>query len=786
MKKRQKYNYKYIERYDSDINIGLSVTQVNKRKEDGLFNFEVRPQFKTTGQILTSNIFTYFNILNFILVTCVIAVGEIRNTFFIGVVVCNIFIGILQELKVRSIIRKLSIVSEPKATVIRDKKQLEIDISEIVLDDIIVLNSGNQVVADLIIKDGCVEVNESLITGESDLVLKKQGDRLVSGSFIVSGNCKARVENVGLKTYVSKILTDVGQYKNTKNKSEIMKYINTIVKIVSAIIIPVGVLRFYKEYFLLHNNLQNSVVFTVASVIGMIPEGIILLTSITLMIGVIRLTKLNTLTQDLFCLETLAKVNILCLDKTGTLTQGDIQVDKIINLNNNLDNNKDIEIMLYNFCRSTTDIGPTIDGLKKYINNKNKKYIDSIWNIQDSICFSSDRKWSGINFNNNINLVLGAPEVLLNNNNQYNYLINKYIDLGMRILIFGVSEQKLDRNILPEIEPVAFIVMSDKIRDKAAETIDFFKRQGVKIKIISGDNAASVSRISKLVKIDGSDKYIDSYNLNSSQDINEAIKNYNIFGRTNPKQKQEIIRAYQKSGNVVGMIGDGVNDILALKQADCSIAMANGSDAARQISKFVLLDSNFKSVPNIVIEGRRVINNIIRSASMFLIKNIYSFALSLILLFFAESYPFQPIQLTLLGTLTVGLPSFFLVLEQNKEPIKKNFFKIVFKNAFPPSVAIVLNILLINIINKYLTKLSFVEISTLAVILTGMCNLLALIKISKPINLKRKSIIILFLCIFILCVVFFKNIFLLSNININMFIIILVLGILSFFEINYF
>lgn len=785
MQKKQdfkKYNI-YNNNTDININIGLTKDQVKTRKEKGLFNYNVKPKFKTTGQILVSNIFTYFNILNFVLAIFVLAVGEIKNVFFIGVVICNIFIGIAQEIKVRSIIKKLSIVSQPKAIVIRDGNQEEIDISEIVLDDIIILNSGNQIVADAIVKDGFVEVNESLITGESDLVLKKQGDKLISGSFVVSGSCKACVQSVGEKTYVSKILTDVGQYKNTKNKSEIMKYINTVVKIVAVVIIPVGVLRFYKEYFWLHNNIKDSVVFTVASVIGMIPEGIILLTSVTLMIGVIRLIKLNTLTQDLFCLETLAKVDVLCLDKTGTLTQGEIEVDEIIKINNN--NLINIELMLYNFCLSTKDIGSTVEGLKKYINKNidNKKN----WDVQDLVCFSSDRKWSGINFKNNINLVLGAPEILLNNNiNKYNYLINKYIDQGKRILVLGVSDKKLDINILPEIDPVAFIIMSDKVRDKAFETIDFFKKQGVKIKIISGDNAASVSRIARLVRVEESEKYIDSSSLKSNEDIKKAIKNYNIFGRTKPEQKREIIKAYQEAGHVVGMIGDGVNDILALKQADCSIAMSEGSDAARQISKFVLLDSDFKSVPNIVNEGRRVINNIIRSASMFLIKNIYSFALSLILLFFASSYPFQPIQLTLLGTLTVGLPSFFLVLENNKEPIKKNFFKIVLRNALPPSVAIIFNILLINIINKYLINLDSIEISTMAVILTGLCNLLALIKISKPINFKRRLIIIVFLAIFLFSIIFFKNIFLLCNINIKILIIILILGLLSFWGINYF
>lgn len=773
-------NVEDIIRYNSNVTDGLSSEQVAKRKSQGLYNYNVTPKFKTTRQILVSNIFTYFNILNFVLAVCILAVGSFRNVFFIGVVICNVFIGILQELKVKKIIKKLSIVSQSEATVVRDGKETVINISEIVLDDIIILKPGDQISVDAVVKKGFIEVNESLITGESDLVLKKEEDKLISGSFVVSGSCIAKVENVGVKTYVSKILMDVGKYK--KSKSEIMKYINTIVKVVAILIGPIAMLRFYKEYFVLQNPLQDSVVLTVASVIGMIPEGIVLLTSITLVMGVIRLSKLNVLTQDLFSLETLAKVDIICLDKTGTITEGSMEVDEIINVSKKY-NNEDINTILWNFCENTKDKGSTIEGLKKVFLDENSNICK--WNLESVVYFSSERKWSGINFINEGNFVLGAPEILLKDKiSDYISIINKYAFEGKRILVMGVSANKLFIDVTPNIEPICFIVMLDKIRDSAIETLNFFKEQNVDIKIISGDNPISVSKIAKLVGLEGSEKYIDVSDLNTQNEIEKAVMKYNIFGRAKPAQKRQLIKAYQNMGHTVGMVGDGVNDILALKEADCSVAMAAGNDAVRQISKFVLLDSSFKFVPNIVNEGRRVVNNIIRAASMFLIKNIYSFVLSLILLFFATSYPFQPIQLTLLGALTIGIPSFFLALKKNKSPIKGDFLKNVLVNAIPPAAAIIVNIVFINVISKYLINFSLIQISTMAVILTGLCNLMALVKLSTPLNLKDKMLIIVFSLLFILSIMFFKNLFFLSSINLKMLIVMLFLGLYNYWQIN--
>lgn len=773
-------NAENITRYNSSTTYGLSSEQVEKRKSQGLYNYNVTPKFKTTKQILISNIFTYFNILNFILAICVLAVGSFRNVFFIGVVICNVFIGILQELKVRKIIERLSIVSQAEATVIRDGKKVVAKIDEIVLDDIIILKSGDQIAADAVIKEGFIEVNESLITGESDLVLKKEKDKLISGSFVVSGSCVAKVENVGNKTYVSKILVDVGKYK--KSKSEIMKYIDTIVKVVAILIGPIAILRFYKEYVVLQNPLQDSVVLTVASVIGMIPEGIVLLTSITLVIGVIRLSKLNVLTQDLFSLETLARVDIICLDKTGTITEGSMEVDEIVNISQKY-NNKDINTILCNFCKNTKDKSATIEGLKKTFLSESLNTCK--WELDSVVYFSSERKWSGINFRGEGNFVLGAPEVLLKDKiDNYKSIINKYASQGKRILVVGVSANKLFMDVIPDIEPICFIVMLDKIRDSAIETLNFFKKYGVDIKVISGDNAASVARIAKLVGLEGSEKYIDISNLNTQKEIDEAIIKYNIFGRAKPVQKRQLIKAYQKMGHTVGMVGDGVNDILALKEADCSVAMAAGNDAVRQISKFVLLDSNFKFVPNIVNEGRRVVNNIIRAASMFLIKNIYSFMLSLILLFFATSYPFQPIQLTLLGSLTIGMPSFFLALKKNKDPIKGNFLRNVLINALPPALAIIINIVFINIVSTYIINFSLMQISTMAVILTGFCNLMVLVKLSVPLNLKDKILVSFFSLAFILSIIFLKDVFILSNINFQMLVVMSILCLYNYWQIN--
>ena len=760
---------------------GLTSKQVEERKQSGLVNYEVKPKFKTKKQILISNVFTYFNILNFLLALCVLCVGSIKNVFFIGVVVCNAVIGVIQEIKAMNTIKKLSIVSQPKVTVIRDDKKQVIDVYDLVLDDDMILESGCQIAADAIVKNGEVEVDESLITGESDLILKKHGDKLISGSVVVSGNCVAQVENVGKNTYVSQILIDAGQYKDTRNKSEIMSYINKLVKIVSIVIGPVGVLRFYKEYFILNNNLQNSVIFTVASVIGMIPEGITLLTSITLMIGVIKLSKLKVLTQDLFSLETLAKVDVLCLDKTGTLTRGDIEVNEVILVDETYQRG-DIENFIGHFCKCTDDKGATIDGLKKFFSNKLRDV--ELWKVESRVPFSSARKWSGVNFFNGFNVVVGAPEILLKDAIKDYDVVQSYVEQGKRLLAIGLSNEKLILDKVPNMKLLAFVVMSDKIRDNAIQTIDFFKKQGVEIKIISGDNATSVARIAKMVNLNGSDKYVDASLLADKDAIIDGIAKYNVFGRTTPRQKKEIINAYQKSGYTVGMVGDGVNDILALKDADCSIAMANGSDAAKQISKFVLLDCDFKHVPTMLNEGRRVINNIMRAASMFLIKNIYSFALSIILLFFAQSYPFMPVQLTLIGALTIGMPSFCLVLEENSVPIKSNFFKRVFYNAMPPALAIIVNIFFINIINNYLACFSQIEISTIAVVLTGFCNLMELTKISKPLNFKHKFIILFFLLAFILSVIFLKDVLFLCSFNFKMVMIIMMLTFYSYWQIN--
>ena len=770
-----------IKRYDSDINQGLTLDQVKERIDQGLINENVSPKFKTTRQIFASNIFTYFNILTFILALCVLLVGSFRNVFFIGVVICNIFIGIIQELRARHAIKKLSIISQPEVIVIRQGKRYKLKTDHIVLDDIIIFEYGNQIAADSIIKKGTVEVNESLLTGEADLAVKKEGDKLISGSFIVSGKCIAKVENIGKDTYASHILLEVGKYKKTS--SEITKYINTLVKIVAIILGPIGLIRFYKEFYLLHNTIQSSVVLTVASVIGMIPEGIVLLTSITLVIGIIRLSKLNTLTQGLFSLETLAKVDVLCLDKTGTLTEGNIKIEEIIPLGNKY-NIEYIHQILVTICKTLSDKGTTTNAIKDYYKDVYTNYTPTLI-VEEKIHFSSERKWSGIKSKDKGSFIMGAPEVLLKDNiDEYQSIIEPYINDGKRILLIGHSDNKISTTNISKIDPMGFVVMEDKIRSDATGTLKFFNDQGVNIKIISGDNPVSVSRIAKLVEIKESEKCIDVSHLKNYEEIKEAVRNYNIFGRAKPEHKRMIIKAYKELGHTVGMIGDGVNDILALKDADCSIAMAEGSDAARQISKFVLLDSKFTSIPNIVNEGRRAINNIQRAASMFLIKNIYSFVLSLILLFFATSYPFQPLQLTLLGSLTIGIPSFFLALEKNKDPIKGNFIKNVVKNALPPSIAIIINILIINVIYEYFNIFTLIQTSTIAVILTGMCNLMTLINLSKPFHLKHTIIVGLFFICFIISIIFFKKIFFLSSINLSMLIIIILLGSYSYWQIN--
>lgn len=709
-----------IKRYNPDKDKGLTKDQVNERIKDNLVNFNTNVKTKTAKEIILENTVTLFNIINAVLAVAIIAVGSYKNLGFLLIIVLNTVISTFQELHSKSVIDKLSVVSASKIKVLREGKEEELNLDEIVLDDVILLELGNQVVTDAVIISGIVEVDESFITGESDTLTKKAGDMLLSGSFIVSGNAKARVEHIGYDNYTAKISSDTKYIKPIS--SEIMRSLNKIVKTISVIIVPLGILLFARQLYLTGNTLQNAVVNTVAAIIGMIPEGLVLLTSTVFAVSVIRLSKEKVLVQDLYCIESLARVDVICLDKTGTITEGKMEVVDVIPVDG--ETKVSIGDILSSMMGATEDKNATALALREAYYQKPK------WKVENVIPFSSAKKYSGVSFENGTYLI-GAPEfVLKDHGKSYQKMLTNYIK-KYRVLVLAKASNYEKKN--EKIEALGFILLQDKVRKEAKKTLEYFKEQGVTIKIISGDNPLTVAAIAKRAGLTENLKVIDLSTLHDEKEIKEAVLKYDIFGRVKPEEKHLLIRALKENGHNVAMTGDGVNDCLALKEADCSIAMASGSDAARSVSQLVLLDSNFASMPSVVAEGRRSINNLERSASLFLVKTIYAGILAFLFLFIEMSYPFIPIQLTLASVATIGIPSFVLALEPNKERVKGNFLANVLRKSAPPAFTIILNILLICMFGQTLS-LSYAKISTLCLTLTGYTSFILLYKICRPFN----------------------------------------------------
>lgn len=755
-----------IKRYNPDIKFGLKPKEVEERNRSGFVNTSSIPKTKSIKQIILIHTFTLFNILNLCLALCIFLVKSYRNLLFLGVVFCNTIISIYQEIKAKKIVDKLSLVSEKKVTVIRNGKKESISFEDIVLDDIVEYKLGNQIVADAKIMDGICEVNESFITGEANSIIKKKGDFVLSGSFLVSGSIITKTEKVGKENYIS-IISDSAKYIKKCN-SEIMLTIKKVIKILSIVIIPIGIALFIKQSSI--NDLTSSVVNTVAALIGMIPEGLVLLTSSVFCVSIIRLSKYNVLVQELYSIENLARIDTLCLDKTGTITEGDMQLYDIIPFNNF--KKEDIESILKDLSFNITDENPTITAIKnEYMQTKNYNKADKIYH------FSSEKKFSGIKMNNTSYLI-GAFDYLLDNEKE---IALKYTS-DNRVLAL-VKKDDFDGIDLKNNIPIGLILIRDKIRKNVIKTIGYFKDQNVDIKIISGDNPITVSNISKLVGINGYDKYVDAGTLITDKDIEEAALKYTIFGRVKPEQKKQIICALKKNGHVVGYTGDGVNDVMALKESDCSITFQNGSEAARNVSQLILLDSDFNLLPKVVAEGRRTINNIQRSASLFLVKTTYSSLLALIFLFINKAYPFIPIQLTLTSVVTVGIPSFILALEPNNEKVKGHFFPNVISKSVPAAVTIVLNIIITIIVSKFL-KFSENQSSTICVLLTGLTGFILLYRISKPFNLIRTTLLLTMITIFCFGILGFRNVFELTTITPYMGLVVLVLTTTSYILFN--
>lgn len=742
------------ERFHPDPEEGLSAQQVEKRIREGLHNGDSGMKTKTEGQIIRENVFTFFNLLNFALAAAVILVGSPRNALFLGVILSNIVIGSFQGIRAKHTIDKLSLISSPKARVVRDGRQKNIQVEELVLDDIMLLSAGNQICSDAVVTGGECEVNESLITGESDPVLKQPGDSLLSGSFIVSGGCSAQVEHVGADNYASRIAGDAKYIK--KRNSEIMDSIDIIVKMIGFAIVPIGALLFWKQYFVLGDTVQNAVVSTTAAVVGMIPEGLVLLISLAFAVSVLKLSSRKTLVQDMYCIETLARVDTLCLDKTGTITEGTMQVDSLLPFEGIPE--EDMAAALTALVCNLSDENPTFLALKDRFSQQ------SPWHAAELVPFSSARKWSGAFFPGKGTYVMGAGEFILGEDfSAIQKQVEEYSQKGQRVLLLAHSQEGFSGKELPEIiEPMGLVLISDKIRREAARTLRYFADQGVDLKVISGDNAVTVANIARKAGLENADRFVDATTLETEEDIRDAVNRYCVFGRVTPQQKLAFVKALKADGHTVAMTGDGVNDVLALKEADCSIAMASGSDAARTVSNLVLLDSNFASMPLVVQEGRRSINNLQRSSSLFLVKTIFSALIGVLFIFLNYSYPFEPIQQTLISSLTIGVPSFLLALEPNKDRLRGKFIFNVFKMCVPAALTMTANILALCALSGPL-GLTGPEMSTLAVIVTSLSGFIMLFKVCTPFNGLRSVLFGGLLSAFLAALLFFRDFFSLTT-----------------------
>lgn len=718
-------------RFNADIRYGLNSDQVNEYFENGWSNEPVEPPSKTVPEIIKSNLFTYFNLVFAVLAALLILAGSFRNLTFLPVILANLFIGIIQEIRAKNTLDKLSVLNAPKALVVREGRQFSIPAEELVLDDIVIFKAGNQICADAIVVDGEVSVNESLLTGESDEISKKPGDELMSGSFIVSGECYARLDKVGEDSYISK-LTLEAKSMNSEEQSEMIRVLDKLVGVVGILIIPIGLLLFGQQFFFSGASFSKSITSMVAAVIGMIPEGLYLLASVALVVSVMRLASKKVLVHDMKCIETLARVNVLCVDKTGTITENTMEVNGEIPMDGyDSQSMAPLKQIISDFASAMSSDNITMKAMKDYFNKPSGRKAVSV------SPFSSQFKYSGAAFEDG-SYVLGAPEFVLREDyDNYREQIEQYSSEGYRVLVFGIYDGVIDGKALTgKVTPLGLVFLSNPIRKEAPETFKYFENQGVEIKVISGDNPVTVSQVALQAGIANADNYIDASTLTTDEAIEDAVLRYTVFGRVTPDQKRKFVRALKKAGRTVAMTGDGVNDVLALKDADCSVAMASGSDAAAQASQLVLLDSNFACMPSVVMEGRRVVNNIERSASLFLVKNIFSFLLSLFSVCFMINYPLEPSQISLISMFTIGVPAFFLALQPNKNIIQGHFLSNVLIKALPAGITDFLVVGALVVFGQVF-EVGETDISTACTMLLAIVGFVILYNISKPMNALR-------------------------------------------------
>lgn len=708
---------------------GLTSEQVQRRIEKGLVNVQADHNSKSVKQIVRDNLMTFFNLINAVLAGLIIFVGSFRNLFFLGIVICNTAIGIFQEIRAKRTLDKLSLITAAKVQVIRDGIRVPVDIEEIVLDDQMILKTGDQICADAVVVQGNIEVNEALISGESEVISKSPGDHLFSGSFVVSGKAVARVEHVGEENFAYKLMAEATVMK--KHRSELQRSINMILKIVSVLIVPLGAGLFASQYWASHASFSDAVVNMVAAVLGMIPEGLVLLTSIALAVGVIHLGKQKVLVHELFCIETLARVDVLCLDKTGTLTEGRMKVEDVIPLREPAP----VGEIMGNILAVLEDDNVTFQALKDYFPAERS------YSCTRAIPFSSARKYSGACFGDRGTYLCGAYEFLFpGEDTPISRKIDEHTQKGIRVLTLAHSPQLMEEYELPkDLEPIALILLSDVVREDARETLKYFAERDVRLMVISGDHPATVANIARKAGMKGAESYVDATTLKTEKSLRQAVQNYQVFGRVTPEQKKEIVIALKNEGHTVAMTGDGVNDVMALKEADCSIAMAAGSDAAKHCSNLVLLESNFSAMPYIVREGRRVINNIQSAASLFLVKTIFSLILTIFSLIVSAQYPFIPIQMSVISMCAVGIPTFILSLEPNFNRVSGSFLKNVLQNSLTGALTVVLEVIVVSVFASILETPADVR-STMCVVVTGITSLYMIRKV-YPLNSKlRKAV----------------------------------------------
>ena len=755
------------------INItGLTDEEVRQRVEEGLTNRADISTDKTTKEIVISNVFTYFNLIFLVITILLIMVGSFRNLTFLPIIIGNTVIGIVQEIRAKKTLEKMSLLNAPHADVIRNGSVKQISTDELVKDDVILLTAGKQICADAVVISGNIQVNESLLTGEADEVEKTEGSTLMSGSFVVSGECYARLEKVGNESYISKLSLEA-KSMGGKEQSEMIRSINLIVKWVGIVIIPIGLILFWQSHFVNGESITKSVTSTVAAIIGMIPEGLYLLTTVALALSTMKLARKKVLLHDMKSIETLARVDVLCVDKTGTITEPDMKLKEIfLCKNSGADGTQtaltldELKSLILDYANASVDNNATMLALKAYAadaltNNTSALHRTAV----SQQAFSSSLKYGSVTFSDGTYL-LGAPEFIMHEDfARIEEEIIPYADKGDRVLLFARYDgENVENGIDGSVTPLGFVALANPIRANAVKTFEYFKSQGVAIKVISGDNPRTVSRIAIQAGIESAESFVDAATLDTEDKIADAVNKYTVFGRVTPKQKKQLVKALQAKGHTVAMTGDGVNDILAMKDADCSVAMASGSEAAAQAAQVVLLDSDFAHMPDVVYEGRRVVNNIQRSASLFLVKNIFSLLLSLFSVILMVTYPLEPAQVSLISMFTIGVPGFLLALEPNKDRINGHFITNVMLKALPGGLTDVIAVGALVVCGEVFC-ISDASIGTIATLVLSVVGFMILFKISEPLNRMKYAVIIGNIAGLVFSGFFLKKLFALTDLS---------------------